>query len=258
MTMKLTLTSKDKETAVFRIEGVTAAYANTLRRIAMTEVQTLAIERIEFGRNNSIIYDEMLAHRIGLVPLTTDLKGYNVKDKHGEPGNPSNEVTLTLKVPKQKGVHTVTAGEFTTSDPAVKPVHPDMPLVRLLEGQDLELVAYAELGEGQEHMKWSPCLASYRAYPHITITKQPRNPKRVVERYPGVFEVKGEKLVTVENGGVHMPDVELDLDDGEATVANGDDFIFTIESWGQLSPDAIMEETIRRYDKELEEFAKLL
>ena len=256
--MKLTLISKTQDIATFRIEGVTAAYANTLRRVAMTEVPTLAIERIEFGRNNSIIYDEMLAHRIGLVPLTTDLKGYNAKDEHGVPGNPSNEVTLTLKIPKQKGVHTVTAGEFTTSDPKIKPVHPDMPLVRLLEGQDLELVAYAELGTGQEHMKWSPCLASYRAYPHITITKQPKNPKRVLDRYPGVFEVKGEKLVAVENGGVHLPDVELDLDDGEATIAHGDDFIFTIESWGQLPPDAIMEETIHQYDAELEAFAKLL
>ncbi len=133
-----------------------------------------------------------------------------------------------------------------------------MPLVRLLEGQDLELIAYAELGEGQEHMKWSPCLATYRHYPHITLTKQPRNPKRVADRYPGVFEIKGEKLVVAENGGAFLPDVDLDLEDGEASVAHAADFLFTIESWGQLTPDAILTETLRRYDHELEGFAKQL
>jgi DNA-directed RNA polymerase subunit D len=145
-----------------------------------------------------------------------------------------------------------------SSDPKVKPVHEGMPLVRLLEGQDLELVAYGELGFGKDHMKWSPCLVTYKYYPAITITKQPRNAKRVADRYPALFEVKGDKLVTTKDAGAHMPDLDLDLDDGEITIVNSDDFLFTIESWGQLSAEQIVEEAIKRYDEKLEVFANSL
>lgn len=258
MTITTTIIESRNDYLVMRFEGADAAYMNTLRRFAMTEVPTLAVERVEYGKNNSIMYDEMLAHRIGLLPLTTDLAGYSEKETHGEPGNPSNEVQLTLKVAKAKDKHVVTAGEFTTSDPKVKPVQGGMPLTTLLEGQDLELVAYAELGRGKEHMKWSPCLATHKHYPHITITKQPKNAQKVAERYPGVFEVKGDKLVLAHNGGAHLADVELDLDDGEATIEHRDDFILEIESWGQLPAKTILEEALKRYSEELEVFAKTL
>lgn len=256
--MKLSPITKTENTMTFRVEGVTAAYLNTLRRMMMTEVPTIAIERVEFSKNNSIIYDEMLAHRLGLVPLKSDLASYSVKENYGEPGNPATEVTLTLQVPKAKGSHTVTAGEFVSSDPNVKPVHENMPLVRLLEGQDLELIAYGELGFGKDHMKWSPALVTYKYFPTITITKQPRNAKRVAERYPALFEVKGDKLVVTKDAGAHMPDLDLDMDDGEVSIANSDDFLLTIESWGQLSPESIVEEAIKRYDEKLEVFANSL
>jgi DNA-directed RNA polymerase subunit D len=256
--MKLELLENKENILAFRIEGVNPAYLNTLRRLMMTEVPVLAIENVNFGKNNSILYDEMVAHRLGLIPLTTDLVGYNMKDERGSAGNPSNEVTLTLKVGKVKDTHVVTAGEFTTSDPKVKPVHPGMPIVKLIEGQDLEITATAELGTGKEHMKWSPCLAYYRQYPHITITKQPKNAKHIMERYPGVFELKGDKLQVAHNGAYHLPDVDLDMDDGEATVEHKDDYIFIVESWGQLPPATIVEHAVQLYDEQLDTFSKSL
>jgi DNA-directed RNA polymerase subunit D len=256
--MKLHMLENTEQLLAFRIEGVNVAYLNTLRRLMMTEVPVMAIENVTFGRNNGILYDEVVAHRLGLIPLTTDLKGYNLKEERGSEGNPSNEVTLTLKVAKAKGEHVVTAGELASSDPKIKPVYPNMPIVKLIEGQDLELSATAELGLGKDHMKWSPCLAYYRRYPHITITNQPKNAKTVVERYPGVFELKGDKLTVANNGGYRLPDVELDMEDGEATIEYSDDYIFVVESWGQLPAASIVEHAVQLYDEQLDTFAKSL
>jgi len=254
--MKFQLLEEKENYLAFRVQDVPVSYLNTLRRLCMAEVPVLAIESVQFGKNNSILYDEMVAHRLGMVPLVTDLKGYSMKEKHGEPGNPATEVTFTLKVSKAKDGHIVTAAEMESSDPKIKPVFPGMPIVKLIEGQDLELIATAELGLGKEHMKWSPCLAYYRNYPSITITKQPKNTKLVLERYPGVFELKGEKLAVSANGGYKLPDTELDMEDGEAKLEYGEDYIFIVESWGQLAPSEIVEHAVRLYDEQLEAFAK--
>ncbi len=256
--MKLTVVDQQENSLILHVEGATAAYLNTLRRIMMTEVPVMAIEIVEFGKNNSILYDEMIAHRLGLLPITTDLQGYNMKDERGSAGNPTNEAQLVLRVAKVREDTIVTAAQFESSDPKIKPVLPNMPLVKLIEGQDLELVAKAELGTGKEHMKWSPCLAYYRHYPHITITKQPKHAKAIAERYPNVFEVKGDKLHVAQNGGAYLADVDLDFDDGEATVEFKDDFVFIVESWGQLPAATIVEHAVRLYDEQLEAFAKAL
>jgi DNA-directed RNA polymerase subunit D len=255
--MKLTLLEKKENYLAFKIDGQ-PSYLNTLRRLMMTEVPALAIETVQFSKNNSILYDEAIAHRLGLIPLITDLKGYSMKEKHGETGNPANEVTLTLKTGKTKEPRVVTAAELHSSDSKIKPVYPEMPIVKLVEGQELELTATAELGLGKDHMKWSPCLAYYKQYAHITVTKQPKSAKAVAERYPGVFELKGEKLAVASNAGYYAPDQELDLDDGEAKIEYDDEYVFIVESWGQLSPETIVEHAVALYNEQLEAFAKAL
>lgn len=256
--MKLSVLEQKENYLAFKIQGAPASYVNTLRRLAMNEVPVMAIETVEFSKNNSILYDEVISHRLGLIPLTTDLQGYSMKEVHGEAGNPATEAKLVLKISKAKDGHVVTAGDFTSSDPKIKPVHSGMPIVKLIEGQDLELIATAELGLGKEHMKWSPCLAYYRHFPKITITKQPKNTKAVMERYPGVFELKGEKLQTTADGEYKLADVDLDFEDGEVKVEYGDDYIFIVESWGQLPAAAIIEYALHLYDQQLEAFAKAL
>lgn len=193
-----------KNKLTFSLSGVDTAYANTLRRIMGFEVPVMAIEDIEFRKNDSILYDELLAHRIGLIPLTTDLKSYNIMNecKCKGAGCASCTVKLTLKA---KGPCTVYASDIKTKDPAIKPVYGDAPIVKLLENQELELEATAILGLGKEHSKWCPGLVFYR-----------------------------------------MPDPDKD------------EFIFTIESWGQLTPKEIVIKAIDVYDKELEEFSELL
>lgn len=256
--MKLETLHKDDMTWAIRVEEVSAAYLNTLRRYMQGRVPTMAIDFVEFKTNNSVLYDEMIAHRLGLVPLTTDLETYDLpKEEWNEPsGDPRVEVQLTCKVAKAKGETVVVASQLESKDPKIKPVFAETPIVKLIEGQALEFVATARMGVGEEHVKWNPGHIWYRKYPHITIKKQPKAPELVAERYPEVFEVKSKKLAVKKDAAYAMPDVEIDVD-GVEVAFEDDDFIFIIESWGQLDPADIIEQALQAYDDDLDEFAEL-
>lgn len=256
--IKLAKLYKDEELLALRVTGVNAAYINALRRYMSSRVPTMAIDSVEFKTNSSILYDEVIAHRLGLIPLKTDLKSYNLpKTEWKEPtGDPRVEVQLTLKVPKVKQETIVRAKDFETKDKKIIPVHDQMPIVKLLEGQDLQLIATARLGLGEDHVKWCPAHVWHRHYPHIKIKKQPKNPETIAEAYPEVFEIKAKKLALKKDAAYRLPDVELGIEGIEVTYKD-DDYILTIESWGQLDPKTIVTEALKAYDDQLDEFVKL-
>src|SRR3989338_6831963 len=168
MEIRVLENDKDKGKLSFIIKDTNAAFVNTLRRIMIEEVPTMAIEDVEFRKNTSILYDEMLAHRLGLIPLTTDLKSYNLPEecKCEGKGCARCQVTLTLE---GKGPGTVYARDIKSSDSAVKPVYSKMPIVELLKGQNIELEAVAVLGKGKVHSKWISAHVYYKHKPLITI-----------------------------------------------------------------------------------------
>ena len=128
-----------------------ASFVNAVRRAILESVPTMAIDEVEFTKNDSALYDEILAHRLGLIPLTTDLKGYELR-KPGDEISAKNSVKLWLKA---KGPCTVYAEEIKSKDSAVKPVFGKTPIVKLLKGQELEFEAVAVLGTAKEHVKFS-------------------------------------------------------------------------------------------------------
>ena len=71
--MEIEFASLDDSLARFTLSGASAAFANAFRRAMIGEVPTLAIEDIRIYDNTSALFDEMLAHRVGLIPLKTDL-----------------------------------------------------------------------------------------------------------------------------------------------------------------------------------------
>ncbi len=254
--MEIKVIKKDKSKNYVRlaIKGIPASYANTLRRIMVNKTPCLAIEDVEIKKNNSILYDEIIAHRLGLIPLKTDLKSYNMKKSckcNGE-GCAMCELKLTLKA---EGPCIVRAKDLKSADPKVKPVYENIPIVKLLKGQEIELIATAEMNVGKEHTKWSPCHVFFKNMPKIKIVK---NDSRLVEQCPlGIFEEKGNKLAVNKSK-------ELDCHlCGACTVDNAvelgyekDSFIFTIESWGQLNAKEIITEAIRQFNNTLDEFNK--
>lgn len=128
---------------------------NAFRRVILDEVPTFAIEDVEIVKNDSALYDETLAHRLGLVPLTTDLSAYNLKSecKCGSVGCALCEVKMSMA---QSEAGYVYSGSIKSEDPAVKPAFDTIPVTKLLDGQEVEANVVAVLGVGRTHAKWAP------------------------------------------------------------------------------------------------------
>jgi len=258
--MKIELLKHDKKTGKtdFVISGINPAIANTLRRNMIDRVPTMAVEDIEFRKNNSALYDEILAHRIGLVPLTTDLKSYVLKDECKCGGEGCARCTLKLTL-KASGPANVTADQFKSKDPKVVPAYPIL-INKLLKGQEIEMEATAILGIGKEHAKWSPCLAFYKYKPVIKIdAAKCTNAEETRDSCPvNVFEVKGGKLALKNENACHLCGACVDVAKNDSVKLNesDEDFIFTVEPFGQLSVKEIVTTAVDLFKAELKEFGE--
>lgn len=210
-------------------------FANTIRRLILEEVPTLAVEDLEIKDNSSALYDEMLGLRLALIPIKTDLKSYTLKEecKCQGAGCSQCELKITLKAGK-KGI--VYAEEAESADPKCTFVYPKMPIVKLLSKQKLDIIMTATLGKGRNHTKWSPGTAFYRKEPVINTSKT-HHPELLAEKCTdGVFELKGKKLEVNEEKVYESNLLEYyaELDKG-LSLEYSDNIILTVESWGQLS-----------------------
>ncbi|MDG7010605.1 MAG: DNA-directed RNA polymerase subunit D [Nitrososphaerota archaeon] len=143
-----------------QLEGIDRSYANAVRRFCIAEVPCMAIDDVVILENSSVLYDEILAHRLGMVPIKTDLERYNLPDEC-DCGNPLGchkcRVLFVLDAKGRDKVSTVNSGDLVSEDRDVRPVSESIPLVKLATGQSVKLEAYARLGRGKEHAKWQPC-----------------------------------------------------------------------------------------------------
>ena len=260
MEVRVLENNKEQYKLSFILKDSNPVFANTLRRLMIDDVPTMAIELVEFSKNNSILYDEMIAHRLGLVPLKTDLKSYNLHDKCKCEGKGCNRCQLKMVLRASK-VGNVYASEIKSKDPAVKPVFGNTPIVKLLKGQSLELEATAVLGRGKEHIKWSPCHVYYKYRPIVEITGEVKNPEAVIEvDHNNIFEIRDRKLV-INKDKVLDCDLSLDFSEIDRNVkvtASDIDFVFYIESFGQLSCKEIVNKAIDIFDEQLDEFVEEL
>ena len=127
--------------ARFLVRGVTPAFANGIRRAMIADVPTMAIDTVRFIENTSVMFDEQLALRFGLIPLTTPPEG-----EFGE----DDVVTLSIDV---EGPGTAYSGDLVSSDELVQPAEENVPIIELKDGQRLEAEVDAVLDHGKSHAK---------------------------------------------------------------------------------------------------------
>lgn len=160
--MKIDILSQKDNELKFSVKGINYAFANELRRIMVSEVPTMAIEWVDFKKNDSAIPDELLSNRLGQVPLTFDKKAYNIKetcDNCKGKGCSRCQVELVLK---KKGPAVVYSGDLKSKAKDVQPAFDKIPLVELFEGQELQFEAIAQLGRGRSHAKWQAAVVGYK------------------------------------------------------------------------------------------------
>jgi DNA-directed RNA polymerase subunit D len=147
-------------------------FINTLRRIIVAEVPTLAIEDIILVENTSPVLDEIVAYRLGLIPLTTPVDEFTVArecENCGGEGCQFCSAPLTLEVEAAEDeTKIVYSKDLTSMDDKIIPVSEKIPIAKLGAGQKITLEAIAMMGRGKDHAKWSPAVTcSFRNYPKV-------------------------------------------------------------------------------------------
>ncbi len=161
--MKIEILEKSDERVRVHLAGVRRAYANAIRRIALSEVPCMAVDDVVILENSSVMYDELLAHRLGLIPLKTDLSQYVLPencDCNNPLGCPKCRVLLVLDAEAKDSVKDVVSGDIRSEDGTTVPISPSIPIVKLAPSQKIKVEAYARLGRGKEHAKWRPASVS--------------------------------------------------------------------------------------------------
>jgi DNA-directed RNA polymerase subunit D len=151
-------------------------YANALRRICLNGVPIYAVESIDILENSSVLADEGVAHRVGLIPLKTDLSA-------SKDGNENDKIMITLDSGVTDETRTILSGELKSQDDSVVPTSNDIPIITLAPGQSIKFEAYARLGKGTEHARWNSANIA-------TLTDTEKN---------------DEKVLTVESTGALDP-----------------------------------------------------
>lgn len=270
-----------ERTANFDLIGLDTSIANAFRRIMISEVPSVAIEFVYIFNNTSIIQDEVLAHRLGLVPLKVDpdlLSWVDPNAEEKEKFTDENTIVLSLNVSCTRNPNAVKGDNRpenlyknsnvyakdlkfepqgrqveTFKDHPVVPCDPNILLAKLRPGQEISLRAHCVLGIGADHAKFSPvATASYRLLPLIDI-KEPITGKDALEFqdcFPsGVIGIndKGEAYVKdARKDTVSREVLRHEKFNGKVKLGRiRDHFIFNVESTGAMLPEEIFFKSVR-------------
>jgi len=230
-----------KDNQVTFVAEIDESLANAIRR-CLNQILIIAIEEVEISKNDSPLYDETIAHRIGLIPLKMD----KLIDK-------KTVAKLKLSVKKEGMVY---SEELVGG---LKVVHNKIPITSLKKGQELELVAITKVGKGNKHSKFSPGLMFYRNVADIKIDKDCQ--QEVVNVCPQkILKSKNGKIIAEEDYKCDMCEacVELCKKQGKNSIKliPTKELMITLESFGQLTVEEILKRSIKELKKDLGEVSK--
>ena len=230
---------KKENQITFKAE-MSESLANSIRRY-LNQIPILAVDEVEIYKNDSPLYDETIAHRIGLIPLKMDKA---VSEK--------TEMEMKLEV---KGEGIVYSGDLKG---ALGVIYDKIPLTSLGEEGELQIVAYAKTGKGSDHAKFSPGLMFYR---HVVDLKTDSDMyEKFKERLPNnEIKKEGKTIIIRDNQKKEVSDLceEICREEGKKLeIIPQNELIITIESFGQIEVSEIFKRAIAALEKDLESVSK--
>jgi len=217
--------------------NIDESLANAIRRY-IYHVPVLAIDEVEISKNDSALYDETIAHRVGLIPLIMD-KGTK------------GEIKIKLEISDEGRTYS------KSLKGPVKPVYENIPITTLGKDQELSFVATARMGVGLEHAKFSPGFMSYRNVVEVKIGRE--CPKQFLEGIPQEIIDKGKGIVEDSRD---LDAVEVALEECKRQGKSGieviptEELIINLESFGQMSTEDIFKKAIETLGKDLDSVSK--
>jgi DNA-directed RNA polymerase subunit D len=269
--LKLDILEKSERKLVLVVEGISVEMINALRRIILTEIPVMAIDEVIILKNDSPLYDEIVSHRLGLIPLKTDLEVYKLprECECSGFGCPLCQVSLTCEITNTTNAPLdIYSGDLKSNDPKIVPVDDFIPIVKIDKNDQIIIEAYAILGLAKDHAKWQAVSnVAYRDYPDVTFDasalKDSDENNLIVRMCP-------EKLFELaSNGSLKIKDDywkyctlcnSCEKNSGEKIKVSSkeDVYIFSIESDGVLEYDVLIKKVFEVYNEKINEFVSEL
>ena len=257
----------------FILKNSTPAKANALRRAILTDIPKMAIDEVEFHlgpidhegkgyESTTPLFDEIIAHRLGMVPVPTDYKLFTTKDKCtcGGEGCPSCEIMYSLN---KYGPCTVLSGDLQPlGDATLKVKDEDIPIVELADGQSVLIYAHAVMGTAKKHVKWQVASGvGYKYMPVIDIDGSKidaETVKEVADKCPKkVFDIVKDKLEVKRLLDCSLCSTCSEIAGEDAIKVKGDDtnFVFKFETDGSLTAQQVLDKAAEILSEEAKAFA---
>lgn len=274
--MQIEIVEMEDRKAKFVLRNSSPAMANALRRTMLQDIPKMAIDKVEFHlgpimqddkeyESVTSLFDEIIAHRLGLIPVPTDYSQFTFQKECpdcGGVGCPHCTIMYSLN---KVGPMTVLSGDLMPlGDSTLKVKDENIPVVELTDTQAVLIYATAVMGTAKQHVKWQAAFGvgySYMPIVNIDADKASDADLQAVamREYPGLFKVEGGKLV-VDNiyractfGKAIEQDAELN---GAVTVGwNDKDFFFKYETDGSLTARQVLDKAVEILSAKAEEFA---
>ncbi len=265
--LNLDVLKKSENKIVFVIEGISIEMINAMRRIILTEIPVMAIDEIIILKNDSPLYDEIISHRMGLIPLKTDLDVYKLPhecDCLGY-GCPLCQVSLTCEIANTTSAPLdIYSGDLSSNDPKIVPVDPYIPIVKIDKNAKIIIEAYAILGFAKNHAKWQAVSnVAFRLYPIVEFNandfKDPEEKKLIVKMCPKkLFEMANNDSLKIKEdywkSCTLCMSCEKNSNGKIKVVPKKGVYIFSIESDGVLPFNVIIRKVFEIFNEKIDEF----
>ncbi len=281
--MKVKVLEMDDYYAQIEFKDVNYSFVNSVRRSLVSMVPCLALHEIDFHMGSlgsyideengdereyesiSAMFNEIVAHRIGMLPVPTDEK--TIEAFGDSIGDDSKQPDIMYSLHKQ-GPCTVYSGDLepVSGDDSIVIPETNVPIVKLAEGQAILIYAKAKMGNAQKHTKWQ-CVVAPRFYQAPTITVSSGKGSKAIFDIIGKkdFKKKGKSHVMDDPVKAHaaLKKLEQLWNDKEAkesmeVTSKKDHFIFEFETNGAMKAKLALEQALKALDGHCNEFASAI
>lgn len=258
--MDIEIIELSERKARFILSGVSPAFANALRRSMLAEVPVMAIDEVNIYDNTSILFDEQLALRMGLIPIKADTKMFNFPEEcscNGE-GCPSCQLQLTLNA---EGPAVIYSGDLVSSDPGSHPADSTIPIVELKEKHKVIVEAIAKLGTGRKHSKWQAGVAcGYKNMPVLTIGECDWCGECVKVCPRDILKLNGDRIEVANILDCSMCSLCVEACELDSIKVSEDpaSFVMTFETSGNMSASELAIEAVNKIKERAERLGVIL